>query len=50
MFSTKEEVSQTSGRGVGMSVVKDEIEKLGGVIKISSQVNVGTSFEFIVPI
>jgi two-component system chemotaxis sensor kinase CheA len=49
-FSTKGEVSQTSGRGVGMAVVKDEIEKLNGEIKINSQINIGTTFEFIIPL
>ncbi len=48
-FSTKEEVSQVSGRGVGMAAVKSEIDKLGGFIKISSQRGVGTTFEFVVP-
>ncbi len=49
-FSTKGEVSQTSGRGVGMAVVKDEIEKLNGMININSQINIGTTFEFIIPL
>ncbi|WP_024955293.1 ATP-binding protein [Sulfurospirillum arcachonense] len=49
-FSTKNEVSQISGRGVGMSAVKSEIEKLGGIIKINSQKNKGTTFEFVVPL
>lgn len=49
-FSTKDEISQTSGRGVGMAVVKDEVEKLNGVIKINSQIDVGTTIEFVIPI
>jgi two-component system chemotaxis sensor kinase CheA len=49
-FSTKEEVTKTSGRGVGMAVVKNEIDKLNGHIKIKSQKNVGTTFELIVPL
>jgi two-component system chemotaxis sensor kinase CheA len=49
-FSTKGEVSQTSGRGVGMAVVKYEIEKINGVININSQLNIGTTFEFIIPL
>lgn len=48
-FSTKEEVTDISGRGVGMNAVKVEIEKLGGTIEISTQENVGTSFTFSVP-
>lgn len=49
-FSTKDEVSQTSGRGVGMAVVKDELEKINGVLKINSQKNVGTTIEFVIPV
>ena len=49
-FSTKDEVTQLSGRGVGMAVVKDEIEKLNGVIKINSQKNIGTTIEFVIPL
>jgi chemotaxis protein histidine kinase CheA len=49
-FSTKESVSDISGRGVGMSAVKHEIDALGGEIKISSQKNMGTTFEFLVPL
>jgi len=49
-FSTKDEVSQTSGRGVGMAVVKDELEKLNGVMKINSQKNIGTTIEFVIPL
>ena len=43
-FSTREEVSNVSGRGVGMNAVKVEIEKVGGTIEIYSQKNVGTTF------
>jgi len=43
-FSTKEEVSEISGRGVGMNAVKAEIEKLGGKIEITSIEDKGTTF------
>ena len=43
-FSTKEEVSEISGRGVGMNAVKAEIEKLGGNIEITSLKDKGTTF------
>ena len=36
--------------GVGMSAVKHEIDELNGEIKITSQKNIGTTFEFIVPL
>jgi two-component system, chemotaxis family, sensor kinase CheA len=48
-FSTKEETSETSGRGVGMSAVKDEIEKREGSLKVESKVNIGTKFTFSIP-
>jgi len=49
-FSTKEEVSEVSGRGVGMDVVKSNIEKLGGEIKIMSKLGVGSSFKVTLPL
>ena len=45
-FSTKEAITETSGRGVGMSAVKAELDKIGGTIKIQSEHNVGTTFVF----
>lgn len=48
-FSTKDTVDEISGRGVGMAVVKNELEKINGMIQIKSLVNVGTTFEFIIP-
>jgi len=45
-LSTKDEVTQTSGRGVGMSAVKSELEKLNGTVKIQSELNIGTTFVF----
>src|SRR5699024_72460 len=43
-FSTAEQVSNVSGRGVGLDVVKDTIESLGGKITIDSEVNKGSTF------
>ena len=48
-FSTSEGVTEISGRGVGMSAIKDAIEKVGGEIIIDSQVGKGTVFKFNVP-
>lgn len=42
-FSTREEVSELSGRGVGMDVVKKKVEALGGSVSVSSRVGRGTS-------
>ena len=43
-FSTKENVSETSGRGVGMNVVKENIERMEGQIKIEDNRDKGTGF------
>ena len=43
-LSTKEQVSELSGRGVGMDVVITNIKKLGGEIDISTEKGVGTQF------
>jgi two-component system chemotaxis sensor kinase CheA len=49
-FSTAEKVSDISGRGVGMDVVKTNIEKLGGTIDISSAINKGTTITLQLPL
>ncbi|HUV99361.1 MAG TPA: chemotaxis protein CheA [Gallionella sp.] len=41
-FSTKDEISSVSGRGVGMDVVKTNIQKLNGIVNIHSEVGKGT--------
>jgi two-component system chemotaxis sensor kinase CheA len=49
-FSTKEQVSEVSGRGVGMDVVKTNIEALGGSVKILSKAGVGSSIRLVLPL
>jgi two-component system chemotaxis sensor kinase CheA len=49
-FSTKEEISDISGRGVGMDVVKTKITQLNGSINIQSELGVGTILEIKVPL
>jgi two-component system chemotaxis sensor kinase CheA len=49
-FSTKDQVSSISGRGVGMDVVKTGIEKLNGRIDIVSELGVGTTFRISLPL
>lgn len=49
-FSTVEEVSDLSGRGVGLDVVKSSIEKLRGKIDIDSKEGEGTTFSLILPL
>ena len=44
-FSTASEVTHTSGRGVGMDVVKDHIEKLNGTVDIFSSPGAGARFK-----
>ena len=48
-FSTKTEISDVSGRGVGMDVVASEIKQLGGSLDIESQVGRGTTFTVRLP-
>jgi chemosensory pili system protein ChpA (sensor histidine kinase/response regulator) len=48
-FSTAENVTQISGRGVGMDVVAAEIKQLGGAIVIDSKMGVGTQFTVRLP-
>lgn len=49
-FSMKAEISDISGRGVGMDVVKTSISKLNGVIEIDSNVGTGTTLSIKVPL
>jgi two-component system chemotaxis sensor kinase CheA len=48
--STKGELSEISGRGVGMDVVKTNISKLGGVIDVQSEQGIGTKMTVTLPI
>lgn len=48
-FSTAEQVTQISGRGVGMDVVSSEIKQMGGSVAIRSQQGVGTEFVIRLP-
>jgi two-component system chemotaxis sensor kinase CheA len=49
-LSTKTDVGELSGRGVGMDVVKTNISKLGGIIDIYSEPGIGTKFTVTLPI
>lgn len=49
-FSTAEKISDISGRGVGLDVVKNTIESLGGSISIDSKENEGTIFSIQLPL
>lgn len=49
-FSTAKNVTNISGRGVGMDVVKQKINELGGTIEIISEVDKGTAFRMSLPL
>jgi two-component system, chemotaxis family, sensor kinase CheA len=49
-FSTAAEVSEVSGRGVGMDIVRSQIERLNGLIHIDSEPGAGTRFTIRLPL
>jgi two-component system chemotaxis sensor kinase CheA len=49
-FSTKDQISSVSGRGVGMDVVKTNIQKLNGKVSIASEVGKGTELTIHLPL
>ena len=49
-FSTKEEISDVSGRGVGMDVVKTRIAQLNGTVEIDSKLGLGTKLNVKLPL
>jgi two-component system, chemotaxis family, sensor kinase CheA len=49
-FSTAEKVTDFSGRGVGMDVVKTNVEKLGGTVEIFTQPGKGSTFKLLLPL
>ncbi len=49
-FSTASEISDLSGRGVGMDVVKNNIESIRGKIYVDSEQGIGTTFKIVLPL
>lgn len=49
-LSTSALITDVSGRGLGMAIVRDKIEQLGGDIEVTSAANVGTQFQIILPV
>jgi CheY-like chemotaxis protein len=49
-FSTAGEVTETSGRGVGLDVVRSAVESLGGTVELRSTLGVGTTFTVTLPV
>ena len=49
-FSTAKAVSNVSGRGVGMDVVRTNIERIGGSVDVKTETGVGTTFRITIPL
>ncbi len=49
-FSTQEQVSETSGRGYGLDIVREKLSRLKGIIDVSSHSGMGTSFLLKIPL
>ncbi|MGH8891496.1 MAG: chemotaxis protein CheW, partial [Acidothermaceae bacterium] len=49
-FSTADAVTNVSGRGVGMDVVRTNIEKIGGTVDVASEFGAGTTLRFKIPL
>jgi two-component system chemotaxis sensor kinase CheA len=49
-FSTRDTVSNLSGRGVGMDVVKSNVERIGGLVDVHSDLGIGTTFKLRIPL
>ena len=48
--STSQMITDISGRGLGLAIVREKVEKLGGQIFVKSDANIGTTFELILPV
>ncbi|MFK7736876.1 MAG: chemotaxis protein CheW [Pirellulaceae bacterium] len=49
-FSTAEKLTDVSGRGVGMDVVRNNIEQIGGTVDVESEVGQGTTIRIVLPL
>src|SRR6185436_6143265 len=49
-FSTRDAVDRASGRGVGMAVVRDAIQELGGTLSLDTSLGQGTTFRIVLPL
>jgi two-component system chemotaxis sensor kinase CheA len=49
-LSTATQVTETSGRGVGLDVVRTNIERLGGSVVVTSEIGCGTTFQLTLPL
>jgi two-component system, chemotaxis family, sensor kinase CheA len=48
-LSSRDDVTTTSGRGVGLSTIRDLVRDLGGTVEIRSEMGFGTTFRFLMP-
>jgi two-component system, chemotaxis family, sensor kinase CheA len=48
--STSPMITEISGRGLGLAIVREKVEKLGGVVSVDSAVDVGTTFRMVLPL
>jgi two-component system chemotaxis sensor kinase CheA len=48
--STSKIITDISGRGLGLAIVREKVEKLGGSVSVESQRNVGTTFRLVLPL
>ena len=49
-FSTREQVSEVSGRGIGLNIVLDVVENVGGKVEVKTELGRGTTFDIEVPL
>ncbi len=49
-FSTADKVTNISGRGLGLNIVKEKVTALGGSIKLDTEISIGTTFKVSLPI
>ena len=49
-FSTSPLITDISGRGLGLTIAREKIEKLGGIITVQSELNKGTKFRILLPL
>jgi two-component system, chemotaxis family, sensor kinase CheA len=49
-LSTSASVTEVSGRGIGMDIVRESVERLGGDVSVRTEIGRGTTFELVVPI
>ncbi len=49
-LSTSEIITDISGRGLGLAIVREKVENLGGLVSVESQVGIGTTFHLLLPL